>query len=375
MENLFNLDAFGKNIGGMLVMNRVICLIVFLLCFVQSVQGYLVPLFQIEQLVESSDFIGICQAEQVTTVDPKPEKQGEFTAECKVLATLKGENMESITVLTFLGDTNRRNKGFRCLKKGDIAVLFLKHEKQNTFDFANKYHPKIPLFKFYEEQSVATNNIQKRISSQLMQALESDNPEEVTSAIFWLTETKEDIPQDKLLEFSKSENKDLRVASLRRLIRYKNKAAIRDASLWLLTPDINTKLTESQLYDFAWPLALEATSVDLGLANKLASSSNKIVQRIGVCILKEIGDNSSIPILIEALEAKNIETQRSAYIALSRITGYKGTVWDEFWKNPSADIQKWKNWWQEKNKKKSESELSSGSKSNVTNSIKSNVSK
>jgi len=357
-------------------MNRVIYLIVFLLCFVQSVLGYLVPLFQIDQLVESSDFIGVCKVQQIDMDLPQSDKTACFKAECEVVSTLKGQTEKSVTVLTFLYPNVRPdNLGFGSLKKGDVAILFLKNSKQNSFDFANKYHPKIPLFKFYEQQDVATNNVKKRINSQLMQALESDNPKEITNAIFWLTEIDEDIPQDKLLEFAKSENKDLRVASLRRLIRYKNKTAILDASLWLLTPNIDIKLSESQLAELAWTLELEAGNVDLDLANRLAASSNEIIQRVGVYILREVGNRSSIPILIQALDAENIDTQVSAVGVLSKITGKKGASRDEFMKNPSSETQKWKAWWQEESKKKRESELSSGSKSTVTNSIKSNVSK
>jgi HEAT repeat protein len=159
----------------------------------------------------------------------------------------------------------------------------------------------------------------------------------------------EDIPQDELLEFAKSENKELRVAALHRLLGYKNPTAICEVALLLLNPDRCKELSNSQFGDLAWTLELEASCVSLDLANRLASSPNAKVQRIGVRILKEVGDSSSIPILIQVLDAKNIDTQISAIVALGRITGKKGPSWDEFRKNPSAETQKWKTWWQKKN--------------------------
>jgi hypothetical protein len=359
-------------------MNKVICLMVFFLGLLQSGFAYPPSMFDIGLLVESSDFIGVCEVMQTALEKPTVDESGRFEVKCIVLSTIKGRRLKNITIETFLDwKVNYDNKGFGTLKNGDIDILFLKESKKNIFDFAVNQHPKISLVKFYDILDTETNNAQEKISMQLMQALDSDNPKEVTNAIFWLTEMKEDIPQDKLLEFSKSENKDLRVASLRRLIRYKNKAAIRDASLWLLTPNIHKEISQSQFAELAWTLESEASSVDLDLANRLAASSNDIVQRIGVRILKEVGDSSSIPYLVLALDAENNDTKRSAVVALTRITGKKvsGSSWHEFMKNPSAETQKWKTWWQEESKKKRESELSYRQKSTVTNSIKSNVSK
>jgi len=354
-------------------MNRVICFIVFFLCFVQSILAYLVSEFSIEQFVKSSDLICVCQVQRVVIVIPESDKQGYFEAECKVLSTFKGQSVKSVMISIFIDSrVNPDSLGFGCLRKGDVAILFLKGSKQATLEFAIKHHPKIPLVQFYEKYDVSTNSVQKRISTQLMAALESDNTAEVINGLHWLTEMNEDIPQDKLLQFSKSKNKDLRVVALQRLISYKNTTVIRDVALLLLSPDIHKEISQSQLAELAWTLESEASSVDLDLANRLAASSNDIVQRIGVRILREVGDNSSIPYLMLALDAENKDTKRSAVVALTRITGKKvsGSSWHEFMKNPSAETQKWKIWWQEKNSTKNVP-----NKSAVTNSIKPNVSR
>ncbi len=339
----------------MLVMNKIVCLITVFLCFVQSILAYLVSEFNIDTLIESSDFIGVCKVLQVARDIPQPNKIACFKAECEVISTLKGEDEKILTVLTFLYPNVRPdNLGFGSLKKGDIAILFLKNGKQGSFDFAHKYHPKIPLLKFYSQNDVATNSIRDRISTQLVEGLKSETPNEVINSIRWLTEIDEDISQDKLLKFSKSKNKDLRVIALHRLLGYRNPIAIREVALSLLNPDIHKEISQSQLAELAWTLELEASCVSLDLANRLAASSNDIVQRIGVRILKEVGDTSSIPILMQALDAENKDTKRSAVVALTRITGKKvsGSSWHEFMKNPSAETQKWKTWWEEEGKKK-----------------------
>jgi hypothetical protein len=357
-------------------MNKIVCLLIVLLSITKSIIGVPISDFQINQLLEESEVIGVCKVRDTVTVFPCPEKDGCFEAKCDVLSTLKGQTLSNLTVVTYINPyVNPVNLGFGCLKEGDISILFLKNEKDNIFDFANVEHPKISLYKFYEQQDVPTNSVKQRIRSQLIQALNSNDPQEVINGIYWLTEMDEDVPQERLIQFTKSKNMDLRLAALRRLISYKNPTAIREVALLLLSPDIYKEISNSQFFDLAWTLELEASCVSLDLANRLASSTNAKVQRIGVRILKEVGDSSSIPHLISALDAENIDTQISAIVALSRITGKKGPGWNEFMKNPSAETQKWKNWWQEESKKNSESELSSGSKSTVTNSVKSNVSK
>jgi hypothetical protein len=353
---------------------------VILLGLMQSGLAYPPSMFDIDLLIESSDFIGVCEVMQTALEKPTVDESGRFEVKCKVLSTIKGRRLKNITIETFHDrKVNYDNEGFGTLKKGDIDILFLKESKKNIFDFAVNQHPKIPLVKFYDILDTATNNAQDQISMQLRRALESDKPEEVTKSIFWLTEMKEDISQEKLLKFTKSENMSLRLVALQRLVKYKNSTAIQDAGNILLNSKTynkifsaatNNRILKYQLVDLAYTLTSVADSVELDMANRFAASTNDMVQDIGVRILKKVGNRSSIPYLISALDAKNIDTQRSAYVALSIITGYKVSGRDEFRRNPSAETQKWETWWQEKNSTKNVPNESA-----VTNSIKSNVSK
>ena len=338
--------AFGRNTGGMHDMNRVIYLLIVCFCFVRTILASPVSEFKINQIVEASDLIAVCKIQRVTEDLPQPNKPGHFEAECKVLSVFKGQSVDSVTVSTSLDlQVNPDNLGFGCLKKGDVAVLFLKNGKQDTFTFANKHHPKIPIVKFYVQHDAVTKSIHGRISTQLMEALKSDDPSEVRNGIRWLTEMGDNVSQDKLLQFAKSGDKGLRVAALQRLVCQKNTAAIRDAALLLLTPNIQEEILNSQLVELAWTLESNASSVDVYLANRLAASPNSTVQRIGVRILRKVGDRSSIPQLMRALDADDKDTQMSAVISLSRITGKKGPSWRDFMKDPSGEKQKWKVWW------------------------------
>lgn len=330
-------------------MSRVAFSLLLCFSFVRSILASPVSQFRIDQLVETSDLIGVCQVQQVMKILPQPGKQGRFEAECKVLSTFKGQSLKDVTVSTFLDlQVNPDNLGFGCLKKGDIAILFLKNGKQGTFSFAHKHHPKIPLGKFHDKHDVATKSIHERISTQLMEDLESDDPSEVINGIRWLAEMGEDVPHEKLLQFAKREDKDLRVVALQRLVGKKNAAAIRDAALLLLTANSHEEISKSQLSELAWALESEADSVGVDLANELASSPDATVQRIGVRILRKVGDRSSIPQLMRALDANDQDTQMSAVVGLSRITGKKGPSWRDFMKDPSSEKQKWKAWWQAK---------------------------
>ena len=327
-------------------MSRVISLLMIWFCFVSAILASPLSKFNIDELAGTSDLIAVCEVQQVTMVRAEPHKPGLFEAECNVLSVFKGQSLETLIVSTFLDlQSNRHNFGFGCLEKGDVAVLFLKNGKQDTFTFAHRHHPKIPLVKFYVQHDVATNSIHESVSTQLREALESNEPSEVVNGIHWLTKIGDKVQQARLLQFADSEDKGLRMAALQRLVVQNNTAAIRDAALLLLAPGIDEEILEPQIVELAWLLESVAGGGDVALANRLAASANSTVQRIGVRILRKIGSRSSIPQLIRALDADDKDTQMSAVIALSRITGKKGPGWQEFMRDPSNETRKWKVWW------------------------------
>jgi hypothetical protein len=327
-------------------MSRVTCSLAICFCLVKSAIASPMSEFRMDSLIESSNWIGVCQVQKVTMVRAEPHKPGLFEAECKVLSVFRGQSLENVIVSSLLDlQANRVNLAFGCLKKGDIAVLFLKNGKQDTFAFAHRHHPKIPLVKFYVQHDVATNSIHERVSTQLREALESNEPSEVINGIHWLTKIGDNVPQVRLIQFADSEDKGLRMAALQRLVVQNNTAAIRDVALLLLAPSIDEDILESQIVELAWVLESAAGGVDVALANRLAASANCTVQRIGVRILRVVGSRSSIPQLIRALDADDKDTQMSAVIGLSRIAGKKGPSFRDFMKDPSGETQKWRVWW------------------------------
>jgi HEAT repeat protein len=155
------------------------------------------------------------------------------------------------------------------------------------------------------------------------------------------------IPQATLLRLHQADNKEIRLTALQRLAVEKNASAIEQAVEVLLVP---SGIPESQRSELAWSLESVADGVDVKLANRLAASHDATVQRVGVRILRKVGNPSSIPRLIRALDAADSDTRISAVVGLSRITGRQGPSWRAFTNAPDDEKQKWKAWWQEHGK-------------------------
>ena len=320
-------------------------LLMFWLCWQIKSIAMPISVFNFDQIVESSELVCVCSVLKVTLENPRQDKDGIFEAQCEVLSRFKGQSADQITVVSYiLMNTRPYNLGFGSLKEGDVAVVFLKQEKgQNIYSFANMHHPRITLGKYYAQQDTRTWTIRKRVRAQLLSALDSETPEQVVAALFWLREMGETVKRDKLYELARAEHLSTKIAALRSLVSQKDMVGIKKASAFLLVPSPMDDVIRQQFVDLVWSLA--DNSVPTILANQLAASKDITVSRVGFDLLMNVGDKSSIPVLIHSLDSENRDVHMSAIVALSRITGKKGPSAREFMQNPDSEKEKWRKWW------------------------------
>lgn len=79
--------------------------------------------------------------------------------------------------------------------------------------------------------------------------------------------------------------------------------------------------------------------------HKLLRSRNPTVRQHAAMALKESGDRTSIPVLIECLGDKNQYAAMDCLSALSRITKRPGPGFDDFRKRQAEIEAEWQNWW------------------------------
>lgn len=327
-------------------MNRVVCAAALAYSFTLPAIALPVSIFDLDRIVEGADSVCVCRVNHVTRQLPRPDRAGRFQAECAVLAVFKGAHSEHVRVKALIDPSCCPGSAvLGDLSEGDVGILFLRLDPEQEYTFADNQHPWIPLSQFYGAQE-QEGDVRERICRQLTAALESQTSAEALNALHWLALLEETVSREALDALAQSCDLHLRAAALKHLVAQDDISAIREAGDLLLSPDID-KLPKRDLHELAWALELKPDIVGIRTATALASSANTLVQRVGVRILRKVGDKTSIPYLMRALDAADRDTQMSAVVGLSRITGRKGASWREFMTGSQVEKERWKDWWRQ----------------------------
>ena len=311
------------------------------------------PVFQFDALYETSDVVCVCTCEKVDKGDTRPQKFGrtevicrEFVARCHALSVFKGTISTQFDIRFFQGESHILGLG--SISTGTTSVVFMRKENEDKYVFTDGWNPVIPLADYYSKIDITHLDGKTRIKNQLLAALKSSNPESVITSLRWLGNLNMRLDKDVLIELTERSDTRIQILALSLLMKQRDAAAVRRAGEILLGKEPGLHLSKGQSETLAWALEEAAETVPVRVANQLAASSNPTIKKVGVLILKTVGDESSLPVLIAALDAENSDTQCSAVVALARITGRKGPSWQEFNQSSDAEIAKWKTWWTSK---------------------------
>lgn len=358
------------------------------------------PAFMLTHLEQSSAVIVVARVREVRQESAPPVmvqrvKSTPFIATCQTLAVWNGtvDGRTTEMAVHFLRDEPFRD--FERLRKGELAVLFLKRNETGALTLARERRSKIPLASYSGALDKPDADVKTRLAAQLMGQLDAKEPRDVESALYWANEIEYAIPEQRLVRLSQSSDVGVRFAALSQLVRRGNRPAVAEAVEIVLSADVveqqqsqrtvktvgfdGIHVVERQylgmIHRIAWDLARcmmsapvplrEANamiiedpmvkrwglaSVSVQQANAMAGSKDAWVSRWGIEILKVAGDASSVPVLIRGLELPDREAQYCALQALGRILDRRGPSFDQFSADRDGEIARFKSWWAKERK-------------------------
>lgn len=327
---------------------------------VLCVQAFASPqsVFEFSRLEKSSDVIAALEVQTIENVDIVEKKLANgqdiqcqrVLATCVVHKALKGAVQENAVLpVYFLGGTNGTKLGWEELRQGETAIVFLIKKNDGKFYFADERRAKISLAKYVPLTDVEHASLRDWIGKELLAQFDGTNAPQLQTILNSVRSIEYTVPRKRLETFLESTDPNIRALSLSQLVNQHERFYIPKAVELILKEEELTPIIRNQL---AWTLEQNANIVHESEAILLAKEPDEKIRRIGIRILRQIGSDDSIPILMGALDSKNKDTQYSAIVGLSRITKRAGASWREFQAKPDEEISKWKNWWRNTEKGK-----------------------
>jgi hypothetical protein len=283
----------------------------------------------IPKLERSSDVI--CVAGVTSAI---PGKDG-VVVQCANVLSIKGDSRQDFTVLLGLSNS---------VTPGTVAFFFLRKDDDGSYVLTDKTMQLVVLPSFAKEADDISLPVGDRVIRQLQVVVNGNEPTWILRALDAAERIKYRLDEESLWKLNGHADVALASTALRLLVDQRQPQAIRKA-IDVLTLGDAPRNEAPQLERLAWAVQKVADSVSVEDANKIAQVSNPAIATFGVRILREVGDRSSVPVLMWQLSEARGQVQYDALVALCRITKRPGPSWKEFFDNPDIEVTKWKEWW------------------------------
>jgi hypothetical protein len=343
--------VFGKKSRDMQIMNSIA--VVFCTIFSLSVLSFSASagpqaVFELDKLEKLSDLVvatvilDIRKAgtdEQVINKIIYPCNRIEAT--CKILKVLKGSCSEEQEIKVMFLQGRDVPLHLESLNKEENAVLFLKRGYGALFCFTDSQCSKLPMGPFTPSNARTEGDLREKMGKLLSENLEGRSVREIENAISGANAIGYSIPDTVLNRLSVNTNVNIAIVALVPLVQKKQtNAVMRAFQILLCVQHADRKKVET----LAWAVEGSEGILSVAQVNQLATSSDILISRIGMRMLRSVGDESSVPALLTGLTAKDNDTQHSAVVGLSRLAGQKGPSLRGFMQNREAEVTKWKEW-------------------------------
>lgn len=322
----------------------------------------------------------VLDVQTVGVTEMRGEKTPDLSASVQVDSVLKGK-VEGDTI------TIRHPKdpfpGGIQLRPGGYALYFLKGGQGDVLTFVNPMTAEMNITsRKVRRAEVAKTSIEK-LKMELYASLSDPAPEVRKTALEQLNRLGTKSSQESLLIIASSKDPQERGMAYAGLLYLRNYSLLRKAIRFAQTPttDPNVLYWQSRIGesigvigDNRWFEALEATKYSqvVKCASKylakrpldgsilpqlypLLSSPNVEFRRGAAHALRRICESSSVPALAQALNDSDRAVQYDAVMGLAAIenfpSGLPAPPEKDFDQNPSACVDKWKNWWESTGKR------------------------
>ena len=315
---------------------RTFALLCFLSLVSEEANAELVGAFRLGDMAKDADVI--CAAD-VTAVRQSRADDFPFEALCEVESDLKGKPGKQVAV------------GFRregTFQIGERAILFLRAAKDGiNYTLTDERLAKLALPRYSKQVDRPELPLKERIARQYLVLFDSDKPEDIAIALRHLGQIEYPVEPAILQSLCHHPDGEVATISMCQLITKGEPKAIRDALDMILgahKADLPAP-TDRQRERLAVTLIEAGDRVPVDECNRMAQSVDLVIANAAVNMLRRIGNESSVPILMESLQRPNRQLRRMAIVALSKITKGEGPEWGGFDADLAEEAEKWENWW------------------------------
>ena len=322
---------------------------------------------ELDKLIEKAPIICVVIGGQMQSkmskiaIDDTISRHGmECVTEAEVINVFRGNLQKGDKI--FIRGLAAPNTPLEYLEEGEMAIVFLQHKEANNYEFVLREYSKVAIPCLNKDYRPNGQSLRKEINSYIISLLYQSKDEKILFEVYNLiTRLNIIVNADMLNNKEMQGSPEIKAILLALSVKSGDQKAIVQTGEYLISS--HKELTPEAI-GVLGVISNKAYSryVPLETANQLASSDNPFVREIGITILRDIGNQDSIPVIINSLKIqsedkmlrlvdKRIHLQ--AVWALYRITGikmHKGSDTQIVEQVPQLRNQ-WLKWWEERGNK------------------------
>ncbi len=303
---------------------------------------------------EKADCIFIVKMKswEATIKEDMDKKEGVIKIRCDVVATLKGEEKDTIEVsfnaINAVVDSLIFDSGNPT--PGKYYFVFLRYVNSVLMPLETNFSF-LTLPKYFQLNSKLSPK--DAMLFELTQCLEDKDVEVVIAGLACCDRFAILPPPALLAKLTKHQDQRVKGLALQLLLQQKDPSAIASFEDMLCSKFENSGISGEMLYKLLDTMKMQSNIMmqpslfSTKACNSLATSQDAKLQEAGIYMLRNNADISSIPVLLSAIDAESEQTQYDAYYALVALTHAKGGVilsFKDFCLKKKDIVKEWKDW-------------------------------
>ncbi len=254
----------------------------------------------------------------------------ECATEVEIINVFKGDLQKGDMIM--IHGFAAPDTSFEYLDKGEMAIVFLQHKKANSYEFVTREYSKVPIPCLNKDYVLTGHKIREEIDAYISSLLHQSKDEKTLFQVYDLISRLNIVANANMLDIKEMpRSPNIKAIFLALSVKSGDQNAIMQSAEYLLSA---YKELSHEAIGALGVICNKKYSkyVQLETANRLASSDNPFVREIGITILRDIGNQDSIPIIINSLKIQNEDKMLKliddnihlqAIWALYKITGIK----------------------------------------------------
>lgn len=287
----------------------------------------------------------ICRGRVLASKNPESRNVSKSETSTETLFRLdriyKG-NVPDKKIRIVAGEGNSTLSFGQNLVVGKDYILFLKHQSHGLA-LVSLFNTAFQNSKNKARQSKNKSSLERDLESDLLFALEHDEPEIILDSIYLLHGLKSDAARNKIRTLTKHKNDEIRGHALRFLLD------LGDFSILESIIEYSNRGRSSRSADMLLTVSIEQidNKAALNTMHVLTRSKDKFYRRSAIRSIKKIKSGKSVSLLISLLDDEDVDIRFSCVMSLVKIVGKGGKFGSSsgLFESNEESVGLWKEWW------------------------------